>query len=42
MEISYRAARIDDLDEIFQLVENAIKHMERDKIYQYINQRRAL
>lgn len=35
MEISYRAARIDDLDEIFQLVENAIKHMERYRIYQW-------
>ena len=35
MEISYRAANNDDLDEIFQLVENAIKQMEHDKIYQW-------
>ena len=35
MEISYRAANNDDLDEIFQLVENAVKQMEREKIYQW-------
>ena len=35
MEISYKAASIDDLDDIFQLVENAIKQMERDNIHQW-------
>lgn len=35
MEISYRAASIDDLDDIFQLVENAVKQMERDNIHQW-------
>ncbi|MCH5185864.1 MAG: GNAT family N-acetyltransferase [Oscillospiraceae bacterium] len=37
MEISYRIANIDDLDEISQLVENAIKHMEYEHIYQWDN-----
>lgn len=35
MEILYRTAGIDDLDDIFQLVENAVKQMERDKIHQW-------
>ena len=35
MEISYRTAKVDDLDEIFQLVENAVKQMESEKIYQW-------
>lgn len=35
MEISYRVASIDDLDDIFQLVENAIKQMERKNIHQW-------
>ena len=35
MDISYRNANNDDLDEVFQLVENAIQQMERDKIYQW-------
>lgn len=35
MEISYRVANIDDLDDIFQLVENAVKQMERDNIHQW-------
>lgn len=35
MEISYRAASIDDLDDIFQLVENAVKQMEHDNVYQW-------
>ena len=37
MEISYKAAGMDDLDDIFQLVENAIKQMERDNIHQWDN-----
>lgn len=35
MEISYRAASIDDLDDIFKLVENAIKRMEYNNIHQW-------
>ncbi len=35
MEISYRVANIDDLDDIFHLVENAIKQMERENIHQW-------
>ena len=35
MEISYRTASIDDLDDISQLVDNAIKQMERDNIHQW-------
>ena len=35
MEITYRLANIDDLDDIFQLIENAIQQMERNKIYQW-------
>ena len=35
MEISYRVASIDDLDDIFQLVENAVKQMEHDNIHQW-------
>lgn len=37
MEIEYRAATIDDLNKIFQLVCNAIKQMESDNIYQWDN-----
>lgn len=37
MEISYRVATIDDLDDIFQLVENAIKQMEKEDIHQWDN-----
>lgn len=37
MEISYRVANIDDLDDIFQLVENAIKQMELENIHQWDN-----
>ena len=37
MEISYRTAKIDDLDDIFQLVDDAVKQMEHDKIYQWDN-----
>lgn len=35
MKISYKVASIDDLDDIFQLVENAINQMESDNIYQW-------
>ena len=35
MEISYRVSSIDDLDDIFQLVENAVKQMEHDNIHQW-------
>ena len=35
MEIIYRAAGIDDLDGIFELVENAIEQMEHDSIHQW-------
>ncbi len=35
MEISYRVASIDDIDDIFQLVENAIKQMEFENIHQW-------
>ena len=35
MEISYRVASIDDLDDIFQLAEKAIKQMEHDNIHQW-------
>ena len=35
MEISYRAAGAGDLDDIFQLVESAVRQMERDNIYQW-------
>ena len=35
MEISYRVASVDDLDDILQLVENAIKQMERENIHQW-------
>ncbi len=35
MEISYRVASIDDIDDIFQLVENAIKQMEFESIHQW-------
>ncbi len=35
MKITYRIAHIDDIDTIFQLVENAIKQMERTGIYQW-------
>lgn len=35
MEISYRTANINDLEDIFQIVENAVKQMEREKIYQW-------
>ena len=35
MEISYRAAGAGDLDDIFQLVENAVMHMEHEKIHQW-------
>ena len=35
MEISYRAANIDDLDDVFRLVECAVKQMEQEKIFQW-------
>ena len=35
MDISYRTANIDDLDDIFRLVDNAVKQLERDKIHQW-------
>ena len=35
MEISYRAAAIDDLDEVFRLVECAVGQMEQKKIFQW-------
>lgn len=35
MEISYRVASIDDIDDIIQLVENAIKQMELENIHQW-------
>lgn len=35
MEISYRAASIDDLDDIFHLVQNAVKKMEFENIHQW-------
>ena len=35
MEISYRTANIDDLDDIFRIVQNAVKQMEHEKIYQW-------
>ena len=35
MEIIYRAAGIDDLDGIFELVKNAIEQMEHDNIHQW-------
>lgn len=35
MKILYRAASLDDLDHICHLVENVVKQMERDKIYQW-------
>ena len=34
-EISYRMADIDDLDDIFRIVENAVKQMEHEKIHQW-------
>ena len=34
-EISYRMANIDDLDDIFRIVENAVKQMEHEKIHQW-------
>lgn len=35
MEISYRAAVMDDLEDIFRLVECAVKQMEQEKIFQW-------
>lgn len=35
MEISYRAAVMDDLDDVFRLVESAVKQMEQEKIFQW-------
>ena len=35
MEISYRTANIDDLDDIFRMVENAVEQMEHKKIHQW-------
>ena len=35
MEISYRIADTADLDDIFQMVENAVKQMEHEKIHQW-------
>lgn len=35
MEISYRTANIDDLDDTFQLIKNAVKQMEHDNIDQW-------
>ena len=35
MELSYRTAVIDDLDDIFRMVKNAVKQMEHDKIHQW-------
>lgn len=35
MEITYRAANFDDLNDIFHLVENAVQLMNRNKIYQW-------
>ncbi|MCM1256771.1 MAG: hypothetical protein NC307_02840 [Roseburia sp.] len=35
MEISYRTANTDDLDDISQLVENAVKQMEDQMIFQW-------
>lgn len=35
MGISYRTVSIDDLDDVFHLVENAIKQMEADNIHQW-------
>ncbi len=35
MNITYRAANFDDLNDIFHLVENAVQQMEQNKIYQW-------
>lgn len=35
MEISYRTANMDDLDDIFQIVENAVKQLEHEQIHQW-------
>ncbi len=35
MEISYRAAVLDDLDCVFRMVERAVKQMEKEKIFQW-------
>lgn len=35
MEISYRIANIDDLDDISRIVNNAVKQLEHEKIYQW-------
>lgn len=35
MEISYRTANIDDLDDTFKLIKNAVKQMEHDNIDQW-------
>ena len=37
MEITYRLAGYEDLDDIFQLVERAVKQMEQEEIFQWDN-----